>query len=103
MAGQRWRPAVAELLQAAVSTLKETGEGFALLPMSIRIDEGYEDAPNLLDGILDGLSDVQIVRTVETVERNPVNQPFVGKNRPKRLTVIMRPELDDDDDDEVTL
>ena len=73
--------------------------GYALLPLGVRVGGSYEDRGDLLDELLDHaeVMGLKAIDKIDTVEVGSVNQPFVGTNRCRRLTVIFERVVDDED------
>ena len=65
---------------------------YALLPLGIRFGHSYILGPDLLDDAHDLLPELgfELVSTIETVELEPTAQPFVGVNRPPKVTWVLQ-------------
>jgi len=89
---RRWLGTACGVIQTAYDGLKDGGMVYTLLPASIRVGEGYVDAPDLLDAVVTELPrfGFGVVQRVEVVEVSPVNQPFVAARRPKRVMLMLR-------------
>ena len=72
--------------------LQPEGEAFVLVPASVRTASGYEDERALLDAFLDhcATAGLEVVEQHLVVEVEPVNQPFVGRARPRRRSLRLR-------------
>jgi hypothetical protein len=83
---KKWKRKLEEVFRFVEPQIKNGATGYLLVPTGIREGESFVDAPELLDALTEHL---QTARVIETVEVDPVPQPFVGKNRPTYRTVIL--------------
>ncbi|MCU0693973.1 MAG: hypothetical protein MUF54_21495 [Polyangiaceae bacterium] len=72
--------------------VKPGGTIYTLLPLGVRVGEGYHDMPELLDCVLAWLPalGLEVAQQIAVRELRPVSQPFVGKNRPNKVTLVLR-------------
>lgn len=89
---RRWKRDLIGLLGMASTLLHEGGLLYALLPLGVRFHRGYVPAPDLLDEALFNVQALgfEVVEKIPTIEVLPVAQPFVGKNRPPKITLVLR-------------
>lgn len=89
---RRWVKRVLGYLGLVNARLRDGAILYVLLPLGVRGNRGYEDGPSLEAAILPRLSECgfAIVYTIPTTEREPVAQPFVGRARPKKLTLVLQ-------------
>jgi len=89
---KKWTRAVECWLDAAREPLAQDGQLLALVPASIRHGGGYTPAPELLQGFLRHATAIglQVIEINRVIEVQPVNQPFVGRNRPERWSLLLR-------------
>jgi hypothetical protein len=98
MGPARWRRGLQFVLRNLPPLLADRGELVLLVPESVRVERGYEAAPDLLDGLTSALGDQGLVVTheLQVVEMNPHSQPFVETGRPARRCIIARQPRPDD-------
>jgi hypothetical protein len=89
---RRWERAIIGHLGLLNVALDVGALAYILLPLGVRHERGYAPAPDLLDRILSRLSVVgfEVLSQVPTVEVEPVAQPFVGTNRPPKVTLVLK-------------
>jgi hypothetical protein len=89
---RQWKSGVAVWLELMSKALSRTGTAYVLVPGSIRLERGYVRAPELLDSVLDQIrrQELVIVAQRSVLEVEPLPQPFVGRHRPVRTSLIVR-------------
>ena len=89
---KRWMAEVQGWIGVVPELLTDDGLAFALVPAAIRQGVGYVAAPELLEAVLEAADQagLQVVERLRVVELEPVNQPFVGRNRPERWSLTVR-------------
>jgi hypothetical protein len=92
MGPARWRKGLQFVVATLPSLLADRGEMVMLVPESVRVERGYEAAPNLLDGLTAALvaQGLVVTHNLQVVEVNPQPQPFVATSRPARQCIIAR-------------
>ena len=89
---KRWLAYVAVWLAALPALMTPAGEVFMLVPTSVRCGSGYRLQEDLLESVLRAINaaNLQVVEQLRVLELEPVNQPFVGRNRPERWSLRVR-------------
>jgi hypothetical protein len=89
---RRWRRLVLGYLGLLNIALDVGRLVYVLLPLGVRHHRGYEAAPDLLDEVLSRLAECgfELIATLPTIEVEPVAQPFVGTNRPPKVTLVLQ-------------
>lgn len=89
---RRWIMWVLGQLAAIATQVRSGGYLHCLVPLGVRVGECYQDMPDLVDRVLTFLPTLglEVVERNAVTEPSPVNQPFIGKNRPNRVTLVLR-------------
>lgn len=93
---RRWSHEVLGYLGVANARLPIGALAYVLLPLGIRDERGYVAGPDLLDAVLERISEAgfDVVQRLPTSEIAPVAQPFVGRQRPERVTLVLQKSSD---------
>jgi hypothetical protein len=90
---RKWLRDLGHLLRGLSLLLTPGGAALFLLPLGVRAGQGYVEDERLRRGVEDLVRDVpglQLDGYHPTEEDAPVNRPFVGKQRPPLLTVVLK-------------
>ena len=88
---RRWLQAVAEIIERLGSLMNANASAYVLLPLGVRTRGGYVSAPELLAPVLAAILTGGFgLEALPTIEVAPVAQPFVARNRPRMITLILR-------------
>jgi hypothetical protein len=88
----RWLASVCGQLEAVATQVRPVGSVYCLVPLGVRVGEGYQEVPGLLDQVLACIPalGLEVLERIAVEEPRPVNQPFVGTRRPNRVTLVCR-------------
>jgi len=88
---RRWLHAVADIINGLGSLMNDNATAYVLLPLGVRTRGGYMSAPELLAPVLSAVLTAGFgIEALPTVEVAPVAQPFVARNRPQIVTLMLR-------------
>ncbi len=89
---RRWSREALGYLAVVNARLPLGALAYVLLPLGIRDERGYIAAPDLLGEALERIGEAgfHVVQRLPTFEVAPVAQPFVGHQRPERVTLVVK-------------
>jgi hypothetical protein len=83
--------AVAKVIEGLDSLMNGNASVYVLLPLGVRTRGGYTSAPELLAPVLAQILTAGFgLEALPTIELAPSAQPFVVRNRPSMVTLILR-------------
>lgn len=87
-----WRAWVDSFIKSLPEVMTTDGTAYLLVPAGVRLASGYSRDPTLLDSVLESVAaaDLEVIERVRVIEVEPVNQPFVGRARPERWSLLLR-------------